>query len=315
MKKIKYIILNAFLAMMAIGCSTLSELKKKPDDSQITGLAGNGVIAKAGATHPIISPVDTKTWIEMSESKESGREKLNGLLATGKWQEAAEEARRGLEKQPGDQASMSALTAAYALGKNFEMAGYFATSVLKSEPSNADALNILGLRTMMRTGNRRTDYEDAIAFFKKAAENDGTHVASLFNMGSLQLDLGDAQSAMESFSMARGRCGQCFEADYGFGLAAMRAEQWPQAKSAFEDILARQNNRAAAQYQLAMVMNRGFNDNAKAISLLQNLVSDPDGRFKDSGNIKRAANITLRRWRASDRTAPIPEEANEPRNY
>jgi tetratricopeptide (TPR) repeat protein len=274
---------------------------------------GASVISKPGAKSPTLSTAEEQKWIELSESTQPGRDKLNGLLATGKWQDASEEARRELEKQPGDIGAMTALAAAQAMGRNYEMAAYYAGIILKSNPSHADALNLLGLRWMMGAGNRRQDLDEAISIFRKATESDGTHIAAALNMGYLQLDMGDAQGALDSFSLAKTRCGQCFEAEYGAGLAAMRAANWPQAKSTFEGILSRDKSRAPAQYQLALVMSRGFNDVNKSTDLLQNLVSDPDGRFKDAGAVKRAANITLRRLRATDGSAPPPEETTEPR--
>jgi tetratricopeptide (TPR) repeat protein len=301
------------LLVTASSCSTLSGLRKTKDNPDDNALVGAAVISKPGAKSPTISAADEQKWIELSQSTQPGRDKLNGLLATGKWQEASEEARRELEKQPGDIGAMTALAAAQATGRNYEMAGYYAGIILKSNPSHADALNLLGLRWMMGAGNRRQDLDEAISIFRKATESDGTHIAAALNMGYLQLDIGDSQGALESFSLAKTRCGQCFEAEYGAGLAAMRAANWPQAKSTFEGILSRDKSRAAAQYQLALVMSRGFNDVNKSTDLLQNLVSDPDGRFKDAGAVKRAANITLRRLRATDGSAPPPEETIEPR--
>lgn len=301
------------LLTSAAGCSTLSGLQKTKDKTDSNAAAGTSVISKPGAKSPTLSSADDQKWIELSESTQPGRDKLNGLLATGKWQEASEEARRELEKQPGDIWAMTALAAAQAMGRNYEMAAYYAGIILKSNPSHADALNLLGLRWMMGAGNRRQDLDEAISFFKRATESDGTHIAAALNMGYLQLDIGDAPGALDSFTMAKTRCGQCFEAEYGAGLAAMRSANWPQAKSTFEGILSREKSRAPAQYQLAMVMSRGFNDVDKAADLLQNLVSDPDGHFKDAGAVKRAANITLRRLRATDGSAPPPEETIEPR--
>jgi hypothetical protein len=92
----------------------------------------------------------------------------------------------------------------------------------------------------------------------------------------------------------------------------MRAGSWDQAKKTFEQALSRDKSRAAAQYQLAIVTHRGLNDRVKALNILQELVSDSDGRFKNASAVKRAANITLRRWRASDRSGPIPEDITQP---
>lgn len=300
------------LAQNLAGCSTLNDLRKSNNAKADGSPAASIVISKPGASAPLVSSVDNATWIQLKESKEQSRDRLNGLMATGAWQDATEEARRELEKNPGDVGTLTALAAAYALGRNYEMAAYYGGVALKINPANADAMNLIGLRLMMTATNRRSDFDEAITMFKKALDNDGTHVAAALNAGYLQLDLGDASAAMESFTTAVRRCDNCFDAEYGLGLAAMRAGSWEQAKTTFEGALGRDKSRAAAQYQLAIVMHRGMNDRAKALGILQELVSDPDGRFKNAGAIKRAANITLRRWRASDRSGPIPEDIIQP---
>jgi tetratricopeptide (TPR) repeat protein len=285
----------------------------KEEISESSPARGEMIMTQVGSTVPVISSSDEKHWIELKRSSESSRDKLYGMLATGDWQPAVEEARLQLEKRPGDPAMIVALAAAYASGRNYEMAGYYGKLALKNDPSNSDAMNLVGLRVMMSAGNRRNDFDDALAWFRKATDNDGTNVAAPLNMGYLLLDLGDAPSAVESFGLAGNRCGNCYSARYGYGIASARMGSWTQAKSAFEGILSKENYRADAQYQLALVYKMGLGDANKAISLLQNIVSDADGRFKGAGNVKRVANITLRRMKASDRTGPSPEDTTMPR--
>ena len=259
MKKFSRIgIMSAMLNLAA--CSTLNEIKKttlaEPKDDPV---AGELVLMQAGAKAPTISSSNEKTWLQWSQSAEPSTKKLFGLLATGEWQAAAEEARRELEKQPGDPALMVALASAYAIGRNYETAAYYSAIALKTNATSSDAMNLIALRLMMQPGNRRGDYDDAIAMFRKASENDGTQLAAPLNMGYLQLDIGDSQAAVESFNMAANRCERCFAAQYGLGLALMRTNAWGQAKSAFESILSKDKSKAAAQYQLALVLNQGFN--------------------------------------------------------
>jgi tetratricopeptide (TPR) repeat protein len=284
----------------------------KEEVSESSPARGEMIMTQVGSSIPVISSSDEKHWIQLKNSSDSSRDKLYGMLATGDWQPAVEEARLQLEKRPGDPAMIVALAAAYASGRNYEMAGYYGKLALKTDQSNSDAMNLVGLRVMMSAGNRRNDFDDALVWFRKATDNDGTNVAAPLNMGYLQLDLGDAPSAVESFGLAGNRCGNCYSARYGYGIASARMGSWTQAKSSFEGILSRENYRADAQYQLALVYKMGLGDTNKAISLLQNIVSDPDGRFRDAGNVKRVANITLRRMKASDRTGPSPEDTTMP---
>ncbi len=299
-------ILTAAIACVAACAPKPVVMKEEVGES--SPATGEMIMTQVGSSVPVISSSDEKHWIQLKNSKDSSRNKLYGMLATGDWQPAVEEARLQLEKRPGDPAMIVALAAAYASGRNYEMAGYYGKLALKTDQSNADAMNLVGLRVMMSAGNRRNDFDDALAWFRKATDNDGTNVAAPLNMGYLQLDLGDASSAVESFGLAANRCGSCYSARYGYGIASARMGSWTQAKSAFEGILSRETYRADAQYQLALVYKSGLNDANKAISLLQDIVSDPAGRFKESGNVKRVANITLRRMKASDRSAPTPED-------
>lgn len=273
----------------------------------------SSVVRQIGINRPILSDVDLAQWIQLSESEESNAGKLYGLIATGEWQAAIQEARRNLEKNPGDDTLMVILAAAFASGRNYEMAGYYGSQVLKTDPQNADAMNLVELRIMMSSENRRGDFDDAISWFRKAADTDGAHVAGLLNMGYLQLDLGDAQSALESFNLASNRCRNCFDSQYGYGLASARSMSWANARSTFEGILAKDPSRAEALYQLALVHKNGLNNQKESEKILQEIVSDADGRFKNASDVKRVANITLRKLKATDRSAPIPDETIMPR--
>ena len=271
------------------------------------------IMIATGEKSPLLPRAGSFNWVEMSESTASNRDRLYGLLAIGESEAAIDEAHKLLELQPGDANVILALGVAFGISHNYEMAGYYGDIVLKLKPENSDAMNLIGLRIMMASGNRRVDYEDAITWFRKSADNDNTHVAGLLNMGYLQLDLGDAQTAVDSFGLAASRCGKCSTAQFGLGLAAARSANWSTAQSAFEGILSQDKTRADAQYQLALVYKNGNGDRNRAISLLQGIVSDDDGRFQKSVSIKRVANVTLRQLKATDRDGTFPSEGSKNR--
>ena len=302
-------------SLTVISCSSKNPIKQIMSSSEpvsASGTPGEMVVIQSGGRSPIISTSDAKRWIQLSESEGSSAGKLYGLIATGEWQSAIQEARRNLEINPGDENFMTILGAAFASGRNYEMAGYYGSLVLNTNSQNSDAMNLVGLRIMMASENRRGDFDDAIAWFRKAADSDSTHVAGLLNMGYLQLDLGDARGAGESFALASNRCNRCFDSQYGYGVASSRSMSWANAKNAFEGVLSNNPSRAEAQYQLALVYKNGLNNQNEAIKLLQEIVSDADGRFKNASEVKRVANITLRRLKAGDRSGPIPEEGTMP---
>jgi tetratricopeptide (TPR) repeat protein len=307
---------NMAAIVLIIGCATGQTDKKKghssPDivvnDVPEANASNEIVMIATGEKSPLLPDSGNTNWLQMSESSSSSKNRLYGLLATGQWEAAIEEARRGLELQPGDGNLILALGTAFGIGRNYEMAGYYGDLSLKLRPDNGDAMNLIGLRIMMGAGNRRGDFEDAITWFRKASDNDSAHIAALLNMGYLQLELGDAQSASESFVLASSRCGRCSPSQFAVGLASARSADWAKARTAFEGILSQDKSRADAQYQLALVHKNGLKDPGRAINLLQEIVSDGDGRFKDATNMKRVANITLRQMRSTDKDGAFPTE-------
>ncbi len=311
------------IALMLPACSTGRGAKRKASESPETVSAAvappaPSVIASkelimiaTGEKSPILPISGSTNWIEMSESTANNHDRLYGLLATGQSDLAIDEAHRLLEQQPGDVSVILSLGVAFGMKRNYEMSGYYGDLVLKLKPENSDSMNLMGLRTMMASGNRRGDFDDAISWFKKASDNDNTHVAALLNMGYLQLDLGDAASAVSSFDLASNRCEKCSTAQFGLGLAAARSANWIQAQQAFESIVAQDKSRADAQYQLALVNINGLNNPSRATSLLQDIVSDADGRFQKSVTIKRVANVTLRQLKATDRNGSFPSEGKK----
>jgi tetratricopeptide (TPR) repeat protein len=313
MKKYKSIFLLLFVIIesCATKTATKTDSRKMDDINSSSPASGELIVMQTGAKSPMISGSDVTHWIQLRDSDNS-RNRLYGMLATGNWVPAVDEARKELEKTPGDNSLLIALAAGFAGQRNYELSAYYSSQVLKSSPANSDAMNFIGLRIMTGSNNRRADFDQALTWFRKAADNDGTHIAALLNMGNLQLDLGDGAGAIESFSLASNRCGQCFAAQYGYGISSSRTGAWSQAKTAFENILSQDNSRAEAQYELAVVFKNGLNDPKRATTLLQDIVSDADGRFKHAGRVKSVANITLRRMKASDRSAPMPQETVVP---
>ncbi len=312
-------IINLILVLVFVLASCTNKIDTKSTTEAVTGEAaierstGELIMIQSGGKSPLISKSGANFWIQQKDADGMSTGKLSGMLASGDWQSAVTEARRLLEQKPGDDGLMTVLGAAYAVGRNHEMASYYGGLVLKSEPANSDAMNLVGLRLMMASANRRSDYDDAMTWFRKAMDSDGAHIAAGLNMGYLQLELGDSASAVETFSNISGRCQRCFDAQYGYGVASARTSAWTTAKNAFESILAADPSRAEAVYQLALVHKNGLNNEARATQLLQELVNDADGRFKGAGDVKRVANVALRRLKASDRTGTEPLETIMPR--
>lgn len=298
------IILFTALMWNTSGCVTTKAAKDKSISATASApkISGDIVILQPFAKTPVLSDKSPAYWLNVRSTPSSELSKMQGLLATGEWQTATETARSYLIKHPGNPEAMMGLACGYALGRRYEMAGYYANQVLKMQPQNSDAMNIIGLRVMMATGNRRADYQDAIAWFQKSNEADGTQIAASLNMGHLMLELGDSQSAIGAFKTASDRCDECERALIGVGVSASRSGQGEAAKNAFERAIEKNPSCAEAKYHLAMNYRNNFKDNKKAVTLLQQIVSDADGRFVNEGPAKRQANIALRRLKANDRS-------------
>jgi tetratricopeptide (TPR) repeat protein len=305
---VRFAVLCTLLSMC--GCTTFS--KSKTAGSQSISADGDSdsdvqttndlVVMQPSATSPLISKNDKSHWIALKTKGKSQLSRMRGQLATGDWQGAIASAKSHLMTNPDHIESIMGLANAHALGKQYEMAGYYASQVLKLQPSNSDAMNIVGLRIMMATGNRRADFQDAIQWFQKSIDANGTQVAAGFNLGHLQLELGLSESAAETFALATRRCGECDTGLMGLGISAARSRKSEQATAAFEKLLQKKPFHAEAKYQLAMNYRNNLNDNKRAATLLQEIVSDAEGKYRNQLTIKRQANIALRRIRATDRT-------------
>ena len=304
MKSILNKLTTAGFILVATSCVTPKGPANKSIGSAVVPpkISGDIVILQPFAKTPVLSDKSQAYWINVRSTPGSELAKMQGLLATGEWQTATDTARAYLVKHPGNPEAMMGLACGYALGRRYELAGYYANQVLKMQPQNSDAMNIIGLRVMMATGNRRADYQDAISWFQKSNDADPTQIAASLNMGHLMLELGDSNGSMSAFKIANERCDECERALLGHGIAASRAGQGEVAKASFERALEKDQTCAEAKYHLAMTYRNNFNDRRKAASLLQDIVSDADGRFANEGPAKRQANIALRRLKANDRT-------------
>ena len=301
-KHLQMIVILGSLSSVYTGCVTTKTQKSSELEASSTRVSGDVVVTQTHSKSPFISDKSDSHWVDLRNNKTSALPRMQGMLATGEWRGAIEAAKADLLKHPGNPEALMGLASAHVLGGNFEMAGYYAGQVLKVQSGNSDAMNIMGLRTMMASGNRRADYQDAITWFQKSIDSDGSQIAAALNLGHLQLELGSAQDAVAPFKIAAGRCGDCDRAMLAVGVADARSGHYEDAKVALEDLSLKNPRNATAKYELAMVYKNGFQNNAKSVALLQDLVSDPVGIYASADAIKRQANIALRRIKATDRS-------------
>jgi tetratricopeptide (TPR) repeat protein len=284
------------------GKSSLLGKSTDKEDKRANETATAVIIMQPMAKSPTLSDKPNSYWVNLRTQGTTDLAKMRGLLATGDWEIAIQQAKSHLIKHPNTTEALMGIASGYAMGRRYEMAGYYAMQVLKIQPSHSDALNIAGLRTLMASGNRRADYQDAMTLFQRSIDSDSQQIAAALNLGHLQLELGNSSSASESLKVAAGRCGQCEQGLIAYGVASSRSGRGDTAQDAFNDALKKNSKSSEAMYHLAMNYRANFNNTSKAVQILQDIVSDADGRFDGQTTIKRQANIALRRIKASDRS-------------
>ncbi|MCX6119404.1 MAG: tetratricopeptide repeat protein [Proteobacteria bacterium] len=293
---------------LIVACSTacVSTPKSGKTASDVTPVAaqitGASIVMQAMSKDPILSDQSKSHWISLKNSNGESLDRMRGQLATGDWERAIESAKNFLKKHPNHPEALMGIAAANAIGRKFEMASYYAMLVLKIQPGNADAMNIMGLRIMMSTGNRRADYQDALTWFQRSLDSDSTQIAAGLNMGHLQLDLGASAEAIAPFRTASERCKTCRGALMGLAIASSRSGRGDDALVALKDVLNQDSSNAEARFQMAIVYKNNFQDIAKSQAILQEIVSDADGRYKNGMQTKRQANVVLRKLKSTDRT-------------
>ena len=303
--------LAGFIALTGTtsGCATF--FKRSTDNAGLSKAgseesAGDVVVQQPQLKNPVISPYSRDYWLSVRDGAKPGVRQMYAILATGDWQGSLSHARAWLKKNPGDIDALTVMAASQALGKRYDLAGYYAKLIEKTNPGNADALNILGLTEMVGSGNRYADYKRAMEFFQRAHEASGTQIAAGLNLAHLQLELGNAQTARQTFQAVASRCGDCAPATLGYGVAASRSKDYAAAEDAFNRILRKNPNHSAAAFHLALLNKNGYNKKQKAEDILQKLIANTD--IKDR-QVKERAGAVLRQLKAEqDRTTAVASD-------
>jgi tetratricopeptide (TPR) repeat protein len=280
----------AATALLA-ACTTFGHKGPGADDD---GLAAanekNTVVIQAGQTDPVVAGHDRQYWLDLRQQKDLNA-RMRGALATGEAESVVNLARARLAKHPGDAEALTMLAASLALTRNYDLAAYYASQLEKVQPGSPVALNIKGLAAMLMPRARMADFRMAQAYFQQAFNADGSQIAPGLNLGNLQLELGNAAGASQTFASVAGRCDHCTAALMGLGVSSSRAGEFDKAKAAFQAVLAKNPNHAGALYNLALVYQNGYNDNKQAETYLFKLLND--SRTKNVA-MREKAQVVLR---------------------
>ena len=281
---VKKLYVTALLAASLAGtaCTTLSG-----GDDHLTA-AKSTVVTQAGRSEPVVSGFDRPYWVDL-RGKNGAMPKMNGALATGEAQAAIDLARDYLAKRPGDADGLTMMAAALVLSRNYDLAAYYASLVEKARPNDAFALNVKGIAAMQTAKPRMADFRRATQLFQQAFDADPRQIAAGLNLGAVQLELGNATMAEQTFGQVSKRCEECNVALMGYGLSSARAGHMNQAKVAFEAVLKKNPSHSEALYQLALVQKNGYNNSKQAEKYLSQLLADP--KIKNVATRERAQSV------------------------
>jgi len=296
--------LIGILAVTSTGCTTL--FKKSGDSASLNRTkgaesSGDVVVHQPQLKNPVISPYSRDYWLSIRDGSKPGVRQMYAILATSDWQGAISHARAYLKKNPGDVDALMVMAAAQALGKRYDLAGYYAKLVEKASPGHTDALNIMGLTETVGSSNRYADYKKAMDLFQQSHDGSSRQIAAGMNLAHLQLELGNAQAARQTFAAVVSRCSECTPALLGYGVASSRSKDFAAAEDAFNKILRKNPNHSAAAFHLALVNKNGYNKKQRAEQLLQSIIANTaiTDRY-----VKERAGAVLRQIKAEqDRTA------------
>lgn len=280
-------------SMPLVGCITTSSKYGAAGEGGMmpqSSVARSGVVSQIGARDPLLAPHPRNYWLDQRQAK-AMMPRAQAALATGEPELVVNMAKAKLARTPGDPGALTMLAAALTMSHQYDLAAYYAGQLEQVQPGNSFALNVKGIAAMLAHKTTMSDYRMAQEYFQKAMDNDPMQIAAGLNLGSLQLELGNARGAATVFKTVAERCGECTAAQIGYGRALTRSGEFKEAAEVFKDVLKKHPENPAAQYNLALVYKNGFHDKPKAQSYLMAVIKNSHNR--DQG-LKNRAQIVLR---------------------
>tara|TARA_B100000902_G_C27166092_1_gene841267 strand:- start:110 stop:988 length:879 start_codon:yes stop_codon:yes gene_type:complete len=259
------------------------------------------VVQAPGLSKNMMSDLGRDQWVDI---KKTNKKKL-GLYATlgaREWDVAISEARRLLGDQPRDKDGLLVLATALAMSGKHQLSTYYGDLLVKYHGKSSAVYNFRGLAILARPMLKPRDYQSAIKNFRRAFNFSEKEVASGLNYGFLSLSMGKSKEALGIFSQIEDRCNRCIPALMGKGISLTRLARFKKAKGVFKKILKTQPSNLRAHYRLALVEKSGYNNTDRAQYHLKEILADTTDSQLD---LKRRANVLLRRLQARDRAHPV----------
>ncbi len=188
--------------------------------------------------------------VETSETPEVKDQSALTAAQDLEWDRVLVLSKAHLQKYPGNREALLLLSLAYSGLGDKNKSRFYAELVLKSQPGNALALNILGLiaKSDIRLPE---DARQALVYFQLAQEAAPQNPVASLNAGYLNLEMGRFREAKADFKLASARCGDCVDARLGSALASQALGLYEEARLDVESVLAKDESNATARMILA----------------------------------------------------------------
>lgn len=220
---------------------------------------------------------------------------MQNAVAALQWDTVKTLAMKHLNAHPGNTDAFLFLSLAYAATEEMPRARFFAELVLKSQPSNAFALNILGV-LKRKEAVIPEDYRRALVYFQLARQAAPLSPTPVMNAASLNLEIGNFAEARVDFKQARESCFNCVNAMVGSALAAQALGFNDEAKLAINDVLAVEPHNQTARLLLAGQYYYVDQEQDKGHALLAELLTGEDA----NSDVQREARSMLNRIEGTD---------------
>jgi tetratricopeptide (TPR) repeat protein len=236
-------LLLLLIFFMGGACTTLEQPKSPAFEDLFRG---------AGATINLNEPSLALGGSEIVSSQlfaglKDRRSEIYQAFTEKQWDLAISRCRSFLNLYPGNTNAQLLLASAYAASEDYSRAGFFAELVLRKDPQNPTALNLLGVVTW-KQALILEDYREAVAYFNLASQYGKGQIGPSLNLAYMQLRLGNLESAWTEFANAAKTCNGCIAAKIGSALAAQRLNKFDAALADINDILAIDSQHPLALY-------------------------------------------------------------------
>lgn len=249
-------------------------------------------VERAAPTLEIVGNQYQYVGAQMKPSPKSGKNfvAMNKAVAALQWDTVKTLAFQHLNAYPGNTDAFLFLSIAHAGMNEASRSRFFAELVLKSEPSNAFALNILGV-LKRNEAVLPEDYRRALVYFQLARQSAPQSPTAILNAASLNLEIGNFSEAKTDFKLAAEKCNNCVNALVGSALSAQALGQFDEAKTLVAEVFKADENNETAKLLQAGQLYYVDQEHEKGQALLAQLL---EGGRADSEVMKEARSMMNR---------------------